>query len=64
MYIVSEIASATDRANLARQHPDRSSPWCSLQLPISDCERRPCLCEADAKGPLIIDDIRRTAMAK
>jgi hypothetical protein len=53
-----------NRAYLARQHPDRSSPWSSLQLPVSDCERRLCLWEADGKGPLIIDDIRRTAMAQ
>jgi hypothetical protein len=51
------------RANLARQHPDRSSPWCSLQLHISDCERRLCPWEADGKGPLI-NDIGRTAMAQ
>jgi hypothetical protein len=50
------------QANLSRLHPDRPTPLSLLELPLAQCERHLRVLQSD--GTMVIDDIRRTALAQ
>jgi hypothetical protein len=52
------------QANLARLRPDRPRPLALQELPLDRCEHRMCMWTELGAGPMLIDDIRRAAVAQ
>jgi exonuclease III len=52
------------QANRARLRLDRPRPISLVELPLDKCEHRMCAWQQLGAGPMLIDDIRRSAMAQ
>ena len=52
------------QANRARLRPDRPQPLCLRELPIADCENHLTVTDTHSSGLMLIDDIRRAALAR
>ena len=52
------------QANRARQRPDRPQPLCLRELPIAECENHLTATDTHGSGLMLIDDIRRAALAR
>ena len=52
------------QANRARLRPDRPQPLCLRELPIADCENHLTVTDTHGSGLMLIDDIRRAALAR
>jgi exonuclease III len=52
------------QANRARLRPDRPRPLSLQELPLDRCEHRMCVWQELGRGPMLIDDPRRAALAQ
>ena len=52
------------QANRARQRPDRPQPLCLRELPVAECENHLTATDSHGSGLMLIDDIRRAALAR
>jgi hypothetical protein len=52
------------QANRARQRPDHPRPLALKEFPLDECELHLSMWEAAGAGPMLIDDIRRAAVAQ
>jgi hypothetical protein len=52
------------QANRSRLRPDRPQPLCLRELPIADCENHLTVTDTHGSGLMLIDDIRRAALAR